>query len=253
MDKRILDELKVKSFWDNSPLGKVQSKQSINLKDYEKCCFDFLRENSKSDQVLIVGVGAGREISGIIEKLNPKKLVLLDLSTNLLEQCKKNVERLKISDTELNIEYVAMDFLKYPEKDKFDLIFISNNTMAYIDVSKERNFILGQKLISLTLNGSHIMVEVPNLNRWGLKAFFVYPIMFLFSFYKRHSSLMPIKSGHYFSYYRNYTMFRLCDFFSELGFHNKLLFSKSEFRKYENRGNKKNDTLIGIFEKFGKD
>jgi hypothetical protein len=237
------NKIKKDQFWSNSPLGKVQSLQNFYLKNYEK----YILENSKSHlphecRVLLVGCGASREVDGLFDILQPKFVSGIDLSEDLVLKSRENVKNCGW-ENKYNIEY--LDFMSVKDLRNYDLIWFSNNVLAYIITDQDSFKQFMSKLKTLeNKNNCAIFFEVPKIFRWGIVGNIIVFFEFLYFKITMHCwGLKKINSGEYSLRYKNFSLRECENIFSQIGFNKIILTTKSIFRGK----NSKDDTILGLY------
>jgi SAM-dependent methyltransferase len=234
-----------RTFWDDSPLGAVQREQGFFLKDYEKHLFERVRDmQTGTGNLLVVGVGAGREIPGIAGILKPRKITALDLSPAMIDSCRSNLAKADLGSTEIDV--ICGNFLDEDFPEPFDLVYFSNCTIAYIDTSKGNHEALKRKTMQITVPGSVIVMELPKSGRWGWKNPILFSMMMPLGLRFGQWGLVHIRSGSHFAVYKNYTHEQASRLFDGMAFRELFLSSKSEFRRSKARS-VSDDTLFGIY------
>jgi SAM-dependent methyltransferase len=237
---------KKNEFWSNSPLGKVQCAQNFYLKDYEKYILEksktYLPNNCK---VLLVGCGASREVDGLFEILQPKFVHGIDLSEELVKKSRENI-RNRSWESEYKVEF--LDFMSIKDLREYDLIWFSNNVLAYIitDQNSLKQFMSKLKTLE-SKNNCAIFFEVPKIFRWGIvRNIVVFFEILYFRVTMNFWGLKKINSGAYSLRYKNFSLSECENIFSKIGFTKIIFTTKSIFRVK----NSKDDTILGLYVKY---
>jgi ubiquinone/menaquinone biosynthesis C-methylase UbiE len=234
-------------FWDFSPLGKYQAEHNFFVKDYEELLFNEMKSKMTGCEeinLLLVGCGAGREIPKILEIVKPQKLVAIDLSSELLTLAKDRFNKIKLSFRNVDVSFILIDFLKIDNLNEYNVIYFSNNVLAYILSNSNRIDLFIDKLKSLS-TGKSIIFEVPLIYRWGIMKN-IYAVLIFFQNFVKYKlwGLMECRSGDYKCIYKNFSKKEILHLFYCCNFRNYLyLNDKKSYRNIKVQDN----TIFGIF------
>lgn len=128
-----------KDFWEKDVIIATQEKLK-KAADFELFMFENAAKRYKSvgaiKAVKIFGCGTGRETEAIAEFYNPTKIVVSDISENMILKC---IENLKLWKLDAITETVVGDAKNYNKvSEVFDLVTLLNSMMTYVPLRKDR-------------------------------------------------------------------------------------------------------------------
>lgn len=128
-----------KDFWEKENIIETQDFMKT-ISGFEK----FMIENAKTryknfgeiENIKIFGCGTGREVVGIAQFLNLKRIVASDISSNMIAKCQLYVKNSGIEKITQTVVGNAVDFDKVTSE--FELVTIFNSMLTYVSERKDR-------------------------------------------------------------------------------------------------------------------
>ncbi len=128
-----------KDFWEKEAIIATQEKLK-KAADFELFMFENAAKRYQPIGVIqavkIFGCGTGRETESIAEFYNPTKIVVSDISENMILKCIENLKRWKLDSITETVVGDAKDYNKVSEV--FDLVTLLNSMMTYVPLRKDR-------------------------------------------------------------------------------------------------------------------
>mgnify|MGYP000011417128 FL=1 len=128
-----------KDFWEKEAIIATQEKLK-KAADFELFMLEQAAKRYQSvgeiKTIKIFGCGTGRETEAIAEFYNPTKIVVSDISENMILKC---IENLKLWKLDAVTETVVGDAKHYNKvSEVFDLVTLLNSMMTYVPLRKDR-------------------------------------------------------------------------------------------------------------------
>ncbi len=128
-----------KDFWEKEAIIATQEKLK-KAADFELFMFENAAERYQSigeiKAIKIFGCGTGRETEAIAEFYNPTKIVVSDISENMILKCIENLKLWKLDSITETVVGDAKNYYKVSAA--FDLVTLLNSMMTYVPLRKDR-------------------------------------------------------------------------------------------------------------------
>lgn len=146
-------KIKNKDFWEKEDIIATQEVLH-SISDFERFMLKQARGRQKGirpiETIKIFGCGTGREIQGIAEYYNPKKIVASDIANNMIAKCNEN---LKIWGIDKITETLVINAAEYDNVEKtFDIVTILNSMLTYVPKKMDRMKIFANAFRALKPN-----------------------------------------------------------------------------------------------------
>ena len=161
INKKVIKERFNKSSSEYNNYAFVQKIMAKKLIKYIK--------NTNVNSILEIGCGTGILTKKLLSKYKNAKLTVLDISENMILECKKNLIKSNVCTN--NIEFICFDGENYSDDKKYDLI-ISNATFQWfkhpiLSIKNYENMLSKKGEIIISTFGENTFIE---LEKSGSKA-----------------------------------------------------------------------------------
>ena len=124
-------------FWSATNIIETQDTHHT-LHWYENYLLELIKKNkmNKVEKIHIVGCGTGREIPGVRKRFPGAEIIASDISDKMIERCKRNLIKWKISEkiTLINCEASELSLIH----NNSDIIIEFNSILTYVLPLKNR-------------------------------------------------------------------------------------------------------------------